>query len=311
MALCNDNNISGWRQGMSQLYKFKKLFRQCQKVKKSTSKDPEKKQNKERKNKQAHGACIEKAMEILNRAIYTLEQIATANPDEQHKIEATKTFINDGIHQCDLISRRVLNNEKIPHGDKIHSIFERYTEWICKGKAGISQELGKRVCVIEDQYGFVLHHEVMNKVGDKDMVVTFMKQAVKLFPNLKSCSFDKGYWSPENKEALEKIIDVALPRKGRLPRKAVEYEHSPEFTEAAKKHSAVESCINALENHGLDRCPDKGENNFNRYVSLAVLARNIQQIGTVTIKQENQKKKHSAKIKAALRCRQAELALAS
>jgi len=41
------------------------------------------------------------------------------------------------------------------------------------------------------------------------------------------------------------------------------------------QHSAVESAINALEQHGLDQCPDHGITGFKRYVALAVLARNI------------------------------------
>ncbi len=45
------------------------------------------------------------------------------------------------------------------------------------------------------------------------------------------------------------------------------------------QHAAVESAINALEIHGLDRCPDQGIDGFKRYVALAVVARNIQQLG--------------------------------
>ena len=41
----------------------------------------------------------------------------------------------------------------------------------------------------------------------------------------------------------------------------------------------MESGINALENHGLDRCPDKGSKAFHCYISFAVLARNIQVLG--------------------------------
>jgi hypothetical protein len=40
-----------------------------------------------------------------------------------------------------------------------------------------------------------------------------------------------------------------------------------------RQHSAVESAINALEVHGLDRCPDHGIKGFERYVALAVLAK--------------------------------------
>lgn len=54
-----------------------------------------------------------------------------------------------------------------------------------------------------------------------------------------------------------------------------------EFKEARRKHSAIESSINALENHGLDRCLDHGIHGFKRYVGLAVLARNIQILGNI------------------------------
>ena len=43
----------------------------------------------------------------------------------------------------------------------------------------------------------------------------------------------------------------------------------------------VESAINALENHGLNRCPDRGIEGFERYVSLAVLGRNLQILGNL------------------------------
>ena len=39
--------------------------------------------------------------------------------------------------------------------------------------------------------------------------------------------------------------------------------------ESRRKHSAVESCINALGSHGLDRCLDDGLHGFKRYVALS------------------------------------------
>ena len=43
----------------------------------------------------------------------------------------------------------------------------------------------------------------------------------------------------------------------------------------------VESDINRLEHHGLDRCPDKGLNAFKRYCALGVLAANLHKLGNV------------------------------
>ena len=66
-----------------------------------------------------------------------------------------------------------------------------------------------------------------------------------------------------------------MPKNGKLPLQDKEYVLADDFKKVRKKHSAVESGINALENHGLDRCPDKGLKAFKRYISFAVLARNL------------------------------------
>jgi hypothetical protein len=61
-----------------------------------------------------------------------------------------------------------------------------------------------------------------------------------------------------------------------------------------RKHAAVESAINALEQHGLDRCLDKGLDGFKRYVAMAVVARNTQLLGAILQKKELEKVKKVA-----------------
>ncbi len=41
----------------------------------------------------------------------------------------------------------------------------------------------------------------------------------------------------------------------------------------------LRSDINCLEQHGLNRCPDKGLKGFKRYVGFGVLAYNLHKIG--------------------------------
>lgn len=189
-------------------------------------------------------------------------------------------FIAHAERQIDQIYRRVVLGEKIPHSEKVFSIFEEHTEWINKGKAGVPVELGLKVCVLEDQYGFLLNHRVMEHETDEQVAIAMVEGSTKAFPYLTSCSFDKGFHSPGNQKDLQKYLDnVILPKKGKLSVKDKEREYSPDFIKARHQHSAVESAINALEVHGLDRCPDHGTKGFKRYVALAVLARNIQQIG--------------------------------
>jgi hypothetical protein len=149
--------------------------------------------------------------------------------------------------------------------------------------------------VHKDQFGFILHHRVMQQQTDDKVAVVMVQETKDRFENLVGSSFDRGFWSPENKSQLAEILDyVVLPKKGRLSIKDKEIEQSEEFVESRRKHSAVESSINALENHGLDRCLDHGLDGFERYVALAVLARNIQILGHL-LQQKELKKQNRRK----------------
>ena len=143
-------------------------------------------------------------------------------------------------------------------------------------------ELGLRVCIMEDSHGFILHSEVMQNTTDDKVAVPMVKATQEKFPSFDACSFDKGFHSPANQTDLKALIgQVVLPKKGKLSKADLERECTPEFKQAKRKHSAVESAINALEVHGLDKCLDHGIEAFERYVGLAVLSRNIQKLGTI------------------------------
>jgi hypothetical protein len=191
-------------------------------------------------------------------------------------------FVAHAERQIDQIRRRVLQGATIPHAEKVFSIFQPHTEWISKGKAGVPVELGLRVCVLEDQHRFILHHQVMVQQTDDQLAVAMVAATQARFPDLRAVSFDKGFWSPANRQALEACLDlVGLPKKGRLAAKDLARETDPAFVAARRQHAAVESAINGLESFGLDRCPDHGLTGFRRYVALAVLARNLQRLGVV------------------------------
>jgi len=64
------------------------------------------------------------------------------------EVEQIEHYIQHAQRQIDQIDRRVLNGEVIPHDEKVFSIFEEHTEWVCKGKAGVPVELGVRVFYI-------------------------------------------------------------------------------------------------------------------------------------------------------------------
>ena len=59
----------------------------------------------------------------------------------------------------------------------------------------VTVESGLRVCIIEDQYRFILHHQVMEKVTDSDIAVSIIEETKQRFPNLRSISYDKSFHS--------------------------------------------------------------------------------------------------------------------
>ncbi|MDO8700549.1 MAG: ISNCY family transposase, partial [Deltaproteobacteria bacterium] len=241
------------------------------------------------------------AEHYLNKAqasLAKLEQSGLNNAFDVVRQLEIEGIMRHAIRQIDQTKRRVILGEVIPHGEKVFSIFEPHTEWVSNGKAGVAVEWGVKVCILEDQYQFILHHQVMQQMTDDQVAVSMVAQAQQRFANLNACSFDKGFHSPENQLALKAQLEmVALPRKGKLSQSAQAAEQSAGFVKARRAHSAVESAINALEVHGLDMCPDHGIGGFKRYVALAVVARNIHRIGALLWQQEHKrahrKKKYS------------------
>jgi len=289
-ASCIKMGLSDWRQHRYLLRKVKRLFRRAQNIKASNSKDEKKKAKREKliiETYQAYMNCVEALLVNAGKTLGKLEGGSASVIARSMEIEK---FINHAKRQIDQIERRLIKDKKIPHAEKVFSLFEEHTEWICKGKAGISQELGLKVCVLEDQYGFILNHQVMEQQTDEQLAISIIKETKEKFSELFLCSFDKGFYSPGNKKGLAEILEtVVLPKKGKLSQADKKIEHSEEFIVAKRKHSAVESGINALENHGLDRCLDHGIIGFKRYVSLSVVARNIQILGNI-IQQKKEKK---------------------
>jgi hypothetical protein len=280
MRICCSVNISDWRQADHHIRKAKRFYRKAQQLKRSSSKDEAKKAQREQLIIAAHNEYIDLAQCYVDKIRQTCLCLPTADIIARLRVEEVMAYIFHAERQIDQIRTRVVHGESIAHHQKVFSLFEQHTEWISKGKAGVAVELGLKICIVKDQYGFILHHHVMRNETDDKIAVSMIEETQRRFADFKTCSFDKGFHSPYNQKQLASLLDkVVLPRKGRLSAINKQIENSEEFRQARRKHSAVESSINALANHGLDRCPDHGLDGFKRYVALAVVARNIQILG--------------------------------
>jgi IS5 family transposase len=287
--LSSTYKLPGWRQHHYHQRQFKRQYRKVQRLKHSTSKDESKQQRKEQEIKDAHRAYLDLAEGYLARADQTRQQISPHAPLSVAWLSALNDFMGHARRQIDQIDRRVLRGERIPHDEKVFSLFQPHTEWISKGKAGVPVELGLRVCIMEDQDRFILHHRVMVKITDDKVAFAMVGETKQKFPTLRAVSMDKGFSSPANQEVLKSRLEcVVLPKKGKLSQADKARESEPKFVNLRKQHSAVESAINALEVHGLDKCPDHGLNGFKRYIAMAVVARNIQRLGAVLRQQEQE-----------------------
>ena len=290
---CKRHGSSDWRQYQYNIKQIKRLMRIIQKKKHSRSKNEVQQDKVTQAIKDAHQDYMELSQKYLDKAqatVKALSETVTLTMPDLPLIESIADFTVHAVRQIGQIKRRVLQGEKIPHQEKVFSLFEPHTEWIVKGKAGVPMELGLRVCILEDEHQFILHHRVMEKETDDKIAIPMIQATKARFPEFNRCSFDKGFHSRENQQGLSEELDVvALPRKGKLSKRAQEIEKSEDFKNAHDKHSAVESAINALEVHGLDVCPDHGIHGFKRYCALAVVAKNLDRVGAL-LKRAEQKK---------------------
>ena len=214
--------------------------------------------------------------------------------------EEVEGYVGHARRQIDQIVRRMLQGQRIPHEEKVFSIFEPHTRWCAQGKAGVAVELGVPVSVVECEQQFVLHWQVM--WSGKDVDVAVPPETQETYPGLAAYSFDKGFHSPANRERLDAVLELnALPRKGRLSKADREREGAPAFRAARRAHAAVESAINNLEQRGLGRMRARGADAFEHMVGLAGLAGNLHRIGLVLqraerarLKRERTKRKRAA-----------------
>ena len=204
-ALCDGLGLPGWRQSSHLLKKVKELFRTSQQLKRSTSKDDSKKEKREQLIIDAHLAYLKLVESLIVRAKETLLAPSSPSIVAHLKIEEIKKYITHAERQIDQIRRRVVEGETIPHNEKVFSLFEEHTEWISKGKAGVSQELGLKVCVVKDQFGFILHHRVMQKETDDQIAVRIIQETKDRFNQLSECSFDQKIGSKPLNVILEKF----------------------------------------------------------------------------------------------------------
>lgn len=282
-----------WRQYKHHIRQVKRQLRKVEKAFKS------KKANAKQKIKQETEIYLHKVRTLLVKGFETVQNINNSNLLEDSKLKLDD--LNDKLsyyllfteYICELVERRILHDEQMAHDEKLFSVFEPHTELINRGKTPLPIEYGHRVLVIEDKKGFIVDYEVMapGLTDEKILIEVMTRLQQRMHNRIKSASFDKGFYTPENVKQLAAIVEVAcLPKRGHLSFEAKQRQSIPEFVSARKRHAGIESAIHALvAGNGLDVCRDKGEHGYHRYVGLAIVGRNLHTLGVILLNKARRK----------------------
>ncbi len=167
------HNIGGWRQWGHLTQEVKKCFNQVRSTRRAKSR-PDRVE-----------AYLERCWHLVGRAEESCKELEQAGVAQSSILQC---LIAHARRQMDQIERRLLKGETIAHDEKVFSIFEEHTRWISKGKAGRAVELGVPVCVVEDQFQFILHHKILWEGSDTDIAVSIIEETQALHPDLHGCA---------------------------------------------------------------------------------------------------------------------------
>ena len=238
-------NLEGWRKSKFWLRSMKNQFRDLSKTCQSGGKDKEK--NEKIKAKE----YLRLARQLNDKILKSKEIIYEGLTDMQSLIAlmALDYYHSMLIKHIDLVERRLIKGEIIPHEEKLFSIFEPHAEWIKKGKANNKVEIGHNILVATDQFDFMLTHKVIEKQVDVNLSIPLADELFLLYgeESFYSISFDKGFWKKEYKELLQLNFEkVIMPKKGSKNKIEQAEESSKEFKKLRNKHSGIETVWNIM-----------------------------------------------------------------
>jgi IS5 family transposase len=244
--------------------------------------------NKEARVKQAVRGylAVGRALEVKVRA--SLLELCD-QPVDLAAWEKLECFQRMLAKHLDLVARRLLNAESIPAHEKVFSLFEPHTEWIQKGKQRPNVELGHKLLLATDQQQLIQDYAVLLGEAEVDQSIPVTDRLLGHYGagSVASISFDKGFTRTADRELLSLYVpEVAMPKRGKKNAAETERERAKKFVALRRQHSAVESEINSLEHHGLNRCLDVGIKGYQRYVGCGVMSYNLHVIGRELLAQQ-------------------------
>jgi IS5 family transposase len=173
----------------------------------------------------------------------------------------------------DAARRRAFDGEKVPHQDKVFSIFEPHTELIMRGRHSRPVEFGHKVLLTQSKQKFITDYVVLeeNRGDDELLPMVLERHEEKYGSRPESIAADKGFCPDTDMyEDLEDEVDyLGVPRRTR------------DFGDALMSvwqqwRAGIEGTISCLKRaFRLARCCFRGFKNFASAIGSAVFCHNL------------------------------------
>ena len=195
-------------------------------------------------------------------------------------ISQMEHFRSLGIKVVDQARRRVFDDEKVSHEEKVFSIFESHTELLKRGKAGKPIEFGHMISLQQVESKFITDYGVFRKRPvDYSLINPALKNHKKLFGrNPTEFSADKSFYESMSRiEELEEEIEVvSIAKKGRRTECETARETNSLFKLGQQFRAGIEGSISFLKRSlGMGRCLNKGWNSYEATVGATVFTHNL------------------------------------
>lgn len=293
-------DLSGWRKIVYIQKSLKKIYRSASEIHRKKGK------NYKERLMSATKDYLDNSRKIslrIKTSIQSEEAVNQIDTKVLSLIEELRNFVGLLDKHIDLVERRIVKEETIPHNEKLFSIFEKHVEWLSKGKLHDGVVLGHNVLISTDQYQFIIDSHVAESEVDKELAIGIGERIYANYGTLyylESSSFDRGFYSRLAKASLEKrFAIVIMPKPGKKSEKEEDEESGQNYIKLRNRHSAVESNINELRHSGADFVPDKGLDGFKEYIGWGVLAYNLKKLGKMILEQKRCSKKVSQNLVSA------------
>lgn len=227
----------------------------------------------------------QKLVKISNRALHCARaQVDLLSEQMNKKAAKVKKSLEEVIPLIEKVieqtERRVFNGEKVPTDEKVLSLFQPHIYCIRKGKSGKPNEFGKKVRFDQSDGKIISGWKIYDRnVSDTETFIPAVKQHIKQFgraPYL--AAGDRGCYSDDNEHEAEGlgVKRISLPKRGYKCEKRKVYEKQRWFKAGQRFRAGSEGTISVLKRrHGLNRCLNRGDNAFDRWIGWAVISYNL------------------------------------